>query len=179
MNMSSLNSSRHTLRRLATLLALACSGTAFAGPSVYPEGTTRLDPARAWPSFVLFTGGDQQARLIDLDGKTVHTWHDVGGFTSTLIAPELAHGERGHVLVTLESASGRGIDLVPGRAGPQVSKTIGELDWDGNVRWRFGPQAPEGLAQQHHDWARLANGHTLVLANLLAPHGIIQALLFQ
>ena len=154
------------LRTLVAGLGLLCAGFAIAGPSVYPEGTTRLDPSRAWPSFVLFTGGDETARLIDLDGRTVHTWHDVGGFASTLIAPALVQGQRGHVLVTLENATGRGIDLVPGRAGPQVSKTIGELDWDGQVRWRFGAQAPGGLAQQHHDWARLPNGHTLVLANL-------------
>lgn len=153
-------------RALAAALGLLAASLAAAGPSVYPEGTTRLDPARAWPSFVLFTGGDETARLIDLDGRTVHTWRDVGGFASSLIAPALAQGQRGHVLVTLENASGRGVDLVPGRVGPQVSKTIGELDWDGQVRWRFGAQAPGGLAQQHHDWARLPNGHTLVLANL-------------
>jgi len=152
--------------RLAAALGLLCAGLAVAGPSVYPEGTTRLDPARAWPSYVLFTGGDETARLIDLDGKTVHAWRDVGGFASVLIDPALAGGQRGHVLVTLENAEGRGVDLVPGRAGPRISKTVGELDWDGQVRWRFGPQAPGGLAQQHHDWARLPNGNTLVLANL-------------
>jgi len=155
-----------SIRRLTVSLALALAGVAHAGPSVYPEGTTRLDPARAWPSYVLFTGGDDVARLIDLDGKTVHTWPDVGSFASVFIDPALAGGERGHVLVTLENGDGRGIDLVPGRAGPRVSKTVGELDWAGNVRWRFGPQAPGGLAQQHHDWARLPNGNTLVLANL-------------
>lgn len=158
-----------THRIRARLLAAAtalCAAHALAAPSVYPEGTTRLDPRRAWPSFVLFTGGDEVARLIDLDGHTVRTWRDVGGYASTLIDPALVHGERGHVLVTLENASGRGIDLVPGRTGARISKTIGELDWDGQVRWRFGDQAPEGLAQQHHDWARLPSGHTLVLANL-------------
>ena len=150
----------------AAALVLLSAGLAAASPSVYPTGTTRLDPARAWPSFVLFTGGDETARLIDLDGRTVHTWHDVGGFAPLLIAPALTPGQRGHVLVTLENAAGRGVDLVPGRVGPQVSKTIGELDWDGRVLWRFGAQAPGGLAQQHHDWARLPDGHTLVLANL-------------
>ena len=160
---SRLQPARHAF---AAALGLLAAGLAAAGPSVYPDGTTRLDPARAWPSFVLFTGGDETARLIDLDGRTVRTWHDVGGFASQLIDPALAQGQRGHVLVTLENASGRGVDLVPGRVGPQVSKTIGELDWDGQVRWRFGAQAPGGLAQQHHDWARLPNGHTLVLANL-------------
>ncbi len=153
-------------RTFAVALGLLAAGLAAAGPSVYPQGTTRLDPARAWPTFVLFTGGDETARLIDLDGHTVRTWHDVGGFASLLIDPALAQGRRGHVLVTLENAAGRGVDLVPGRVGPQVSKTIGELDWEGQVVWRFGDQAPGGLAQQHHDWARLPNGHTLVLANL-------------
>ena len=99
-------------RAVAAALGLLAAGFAAAGPSVYPDGTTRLDPARAWPSFVLFTGGDETARLIDLDGRTVHTWHDVGGFASLLIDPALARGQRGHVLVTLENASGRGVDLV-------------------------------------------------------------------
>src|SRR5205814_600532 len=126
---------------------------AHAGPSIYAEGTTRLDPARAWTSYVLFTGGDEVARLIDLDGKTVHTWPDVGSFASVLIDPTLTGGERGHVLVTLENADGRGIDLVPGRAGPRVSKTVGELDGSGRGLWRFGAQAPRSLAQTHEDRA--------------------------
>jgi hypothetical protein len=166
MSSSSRTRRRGRLPRRAACAGLAWAAAAFAGPSVFPEGTTRLDPARAWPSYVLFTGGDETARLIDLDGRTVHTWHDVGGFASTLIAPALVGGERGHVLVTLENATGRGVDLVPGRVGPQISKTIAELDWDGRVRWTFGAQAPGGLAQQHHDWARLPDGHTLVLSNL-------------
>ena len=155
---------RFTRLMLAASAALALQA-ASAGPSVFPDGTTRLDPARAWPGFVLFTGGDNVARLVDLDGHTVRTWADAGGF-STLIDPALVHGQTGHVLVTSETDSGRGVDLVPGRVAGQVSKTIAELDWDGKPVWQFGPQAPDGLARQHHDWGRLPNGNTLVLANL-------------
>ena len=97
-------------------------------------------------------------------------WRDVGGFAPPADRPGPRPGAaRSTCVVTLENAAGRGVDLVPGRVGPQVAKTIGELDWDGQVRWRFGAQAPDGLAQQHHDWARLPNGHTLVLANLRHP----------
>jgi hypothetical protein len=60
------------------------------------------------------------------------------------------------------------------------------LDWDGNVVWQWGAQAerrmrtrrslgkasrqvPGGSAKQHHDWRRLPNGNTLVLANKVHP----------
>ena len=44
---------------------------AIAGPSVFPTGTTRYDPTKAFNSYVLFTGGDNIAHLIDLDGNSV------------------------------------------------------------------------------------------------------------
>ncbi|HTV34564.1 MAG TPA: aryl-sulfate sulfotransferase [Methylocella sp.] len=44
------------------------------------------------------------------------------------------------------------------------------MDWDGQVLGEWGgDKAPGGGAQQHHDWAHLPNGHTLVLANLIHP----------
>jgi len=145
-----------------TWICLAAS--ALAAPSVYPTGTTRYDPSRAFNSLVLFTGADNVARLIDLDGNTVHEWKDAGNL-STLLDPALTGGRRGHVLVTLETIDGRGTDLVPGQVTGKISKRIGELDWDGKAVWEFGEKAPDGLARQHHDWARLANGNTVVLAN--------------
>jgi len=141
---------------------------ALAGPSVFPTGTTRYDPARAYNSFVLFTGGDNVARLIDLNGNTVRSWKDAGGH-STLINPAVNGGHQGHVFVTLETTEGQGTDLVPDRTTGRISKTIGELDWDGKVVWQFGEKAPGGRAQQHHDWARLPNGNTVALANQVHP----------
>jgi hypothetical protein len=141
---------------------------AAAEPSVYPTGTTRYDPARAYNSYVLFTGGDNVAHLIDLDGNSVHEWKDAG-FFSSLLDPTLTLGRKGHVLLTLEAVEGTGTDLVPGVVTSRISKTIGEVDWDGKPVWTFGEKAPGGLARQHHDWSRLPNGNTLVLANLVHP----------
>lgn len=152
---------------IGTAAAALCA-LAAAGPSVFPTGTTRYDPTRAYNSFVLFSGGDNVARLIDLNGNTVHEWKDAGAF-STFIDPALVGGARGHVFVTTEQAEGSGIDLVPGRIGTRISKTIAELNWAQQPVWQFGAKAPGGLAQQHHDWARLPNGNTLVLSNLVHP----------
>jgi hypothetical protein len=50
----------------AFLCQLALSGLAFnatAEPSVYPTGVTRYDPAKAFNSYVLFSGADKITRL--------------------------------------------------------------------------------------------------------------------
>jgi hypothetical protein len=142
---------------------------ANAEPSVYPTGVTRYDPTKAFNSYVVFAGADKVTRLIDLDGNVVHEWK-YNAFPGKLLDPALTGGHLGHVLVTLTNAEGGGTSIVPGRAAPAVSKTIGELDWDGKVVWEWGgDKAPGGAAQQHHDWQRLPNGNTLILANLAHP----------
>ncbi len=149
-------------------LALALSVYAMAAPSVYPTGTTRYDPSKAYNSFVLFTGGDNIAHLIDMNGNSVHEWKDAAGH-STLIDPKVNGGQLGHVFLTLDTTEGKGTDLIPGQINTRITKTIGEQDWDGKTVWTFGEKAPGGAARQHHDWGRLPNGNTVVLANLLHP----------
>lgn len=146
----------------------ACLFPAHAEPSVYPTGTTIYDPAKAYNSFVLFVGGDDVSRLIDLNGKVVHEWK-YNGQPAAFIDPALVGGQRGHIFVTLETEEGKGTDLVPGRVQTRIRKTVGEVDWDGKTLWAFGASAPGGRARQHHDIARLPNGNTLVLANVLYP----------
>lgn len=152
---------------LVTLGALLCA-KALAGPSIFPTGTTRYDPGKAYNSFVLFSAGDNIAHLIDMNGNSVHEWKDAAAH-STLIDPALLGGQLGHVFLTLETTEGKGTDLVPGQVSRKITKTIGEQDWDGKTLWSFGDKAPGGAAQQHHDWARLPNGNTVVLANLVHP----------
>ncbi|MEF3368100.1 aryl-sulfate sulfotransferase [Methylocystis sp. 9N] len=139
-----------------------------AEPSVYPTGTTIYDPSRAYNSFVLFAGGDDISRLIDLNGNIVRDWK-YSGQPVAFIDPALLGGRRGHIFVTLETEEGKGTDLVPGRVQTRIRKTVGEIDWDGKKHWDFGASAPGGRAQQHHDIERLPNGNTLVLANIIYP----------
>ncbi len=165
---------RSGMRRLsASALVLSLAGFcamkgAKAEPSVFPTGTTIYDPARAFNSYVLFAAGDGVSRLIDLNGNVVHDWKFTGQ-PAAYIDPALIGGARGHIFVTLETEEGKGTDLVPGRVQTRITKTVGEVDWDGKPVWRFGKSAPGGRAQQHHDIARLPNGNTLVLSNIVYP----------
>ncbi|CAM3676756.1 arylsulfotransferase family protein [Polaromonas hydrogenivorans] len=161
---------------LAGLLAL-CAASASAAPSVYPTGVTRHDPARADnSSYVLFTGQDKRTHLIDLNGNEVRQW-PYEGFPPVLLDPAVTGGKLGHVLVQLS----RQLDG-PAAANALAPQSLGEVDWNGQVVWRWsGAQAqqaygsPDGAAaagpavRQHNDWRRLPNGNTAVLVSYAHP----------
>ena len=159
--------------------AMACAfatATVSAAPSVFPTGVTRYEPARAWNGYTVFSGQDGKTHLIDMNGNEVRQWPHVG-FPPVLLDPALTGGKRGNILLQLANvpgaASGNGLG----------NKAIGELDWEGKVVWQWGEGAQDayasasvqgsgaqgganaGGAKQHHDWRRLPNGNTLVLAN--------------
>ncbi len=143
-------------------------GGAFAQPSVFPTGVTKYDPARAYNSFIIFGGPDSKSHLINMDGEEVHVWN-YAGFPSEILDPAITGGKRGHILVQLSGKNTHG----PKAFGNFFNnKEIGELDWDGNIVWRWGRDAPGGAANQNHDWNRLPNGNTLVVTTLVhsVPH---------
>jgi hypothetical protein len=144
---------------------------AVASPSIYPTGTTIYDPAKAFNSFVLFNGPDQVAYLIDMNGTVVHAW-DRPGFPSKIVDPKLMGGQKGVLGTQLASISliaGLFMDgatgVIPGGPAQFNDKTFGYVDWNDKVLWQWGDQAPTGNALQHHDWARLENGDTLLLSS--------------
>ena len=146
------------LRRmaLAAVASFAIGATAYAGePTVYPTGTTIYDPARAYNSFICFSAPDGHTYVIDMDGNVVHSWKQHGN-PSEILDPKLVGGARGHVMV-------QSSELDDPRGGIFKDKTVSELDWEGKAVWTWGDQAPGGAARQNHDWARLANGDTLLL----------------
>lgn len=148
------------------------AATATAAPSVYPTGVTRYDPSAAYNCDVLFTAADGKTYLIDMNGHVIHQW-DLGGFPSKMLNPTLVQGAKGEVglqLSAVPAASGTGsTGVVPGRPAQFRNKTFGIVDWGGHIAWQWGSQAPGGAALQHHDWERLANGDTLILANKPGP----------
>jgi len=146
----------------ALALLLAAATAAHAEVSVFPTGTTIYDPARAYGSFLCFSALDGNTHVVDMDGHEVHRW-PFPGVPGEIIDPALVGGKRGHVLLQLSSGPDQ-------RGGIFSNRTVGELDWDGATLWEWGSQAPGGAARQNHDWARLANGHTLLLVTI--PHAV-------
>ena len=95
---------------LVTLFSVALAlNAAWAEPSIYPTGVTRYDPAKAYGTFILFSGGDNKTHLIDMDGREVHRWN-YPGFPSGILDPALTVGKA-------RPCHGRAFDDEEGRPG--------------------------------------------------------------
>ncbi|MCF3947090.1 aryl-sulfate sulfotransferase [Acidiphilium sp. AL] len=128
---------------------------AEATPSVFPTGVTIHDPDLAYKCLIVFSTPDGKTRVIDMQGNEVHRWNYYG-FPGRIIDPALVGEKLGHTLLQIEASHDK-------TGGILSNKVIGELDWAGRIVWHWGTQAPGGAAYQNHDWARLANGNTLLL----------------
>jgi hypothetical protein len=122
--------------------------------SVFPTATTIYDPHKAFNCYVLYDGRDGRSFLIDMNGNTVHAW-PYTGFPVEMIDPEINQGCRGHVICQKE---------------PEIfsNENLLVVDWDANIVWQWGPQAPGGSAKQNHDLAPLPNGNIMVVAKLIS-----------
>ncbi len=124
---------RHLL--IAGALSLFTVTAAYAAPSIYPTGTTILDPDNAYGGYVLINSGRNPDKyIINMNGDIVHSWKDVPGDRARL----LPNGN----LLTLN----------------QADKKVVEYDWDGKVVWEYATNRGP-----HHDVQRLPNGNTLIL----------------
>jgi hypothetical protein len=119
-------------------------------PSVFPSGVTISDSAKAYHCFALFDGRDGRSYLVDMAGNDVNVW-PYSGFPAKMIDPALNEGKRGHI-------------LCQGEDDTFSNDTLLEVDWNGDVVWRWREGAPGGSARQNHDVSRLPNGNTLVLS---------------
>jgi hypothetical protein len=119
---------------------------AGAAQTVYPTGTTILDPDRAWNGFtVLSPLATQAVIVIDMNGNVVKRWE---GFNNSAGGP--ARVFPGGIVMAASGA----------RPPHQEALELVRRDFAGNVLWRFADNESittrEGStirsARQHHDW---------------------------
>ncbi|WP_343682663.1 aryl-sulfate sulfotransferase [Acinetobacter baylyi] len=149
---------------LSSLFILSMPSLVYALPSIYPTGVTIYNPKKAFNQYVIFSGADNKTHLIDMNGHEVKQWN-YPGFPSAIVDPALTSGIKGQVLLQLEEVK-QPVALASAGNGLK-NKSVGQLDWNGNIVWQWGDKAPKGEAYQHHDIRRLPNGNTLILANLV------------
>lgn len=118
--------------------------------SVFPFGVTIHDKEAAHDCHVLYEGRGGESYLINMEGENVRTW-PFTGFPAEMIDPAINGGKKGHILCQREPDTFQ-------------NKALLEVDWDGNVVWEWGSNAPEGEARQNHDLHRLADGNTLLIS---------------
>ena len=114
----------------------------------HPTGIIHNSPS-AEKGYTLFSSqGGKHATLIDMDGQVVHRWnHDEGIVYATLL-------ENGNLLCrTLPPDD---CDVVNGIGGS--SRSLVGLNWDNEIVWEYRDP------MIHHDFVRLENGNTVVLA---------------
>lgn len=142
-------------------------------PTIYPTGATVYHPDKAWSGYTIFQAADVGALLIDMNGKEVHLWKGLRGFPNKILPG-------GYVL-------GSTAERDP-KYGFQDEVDLVQVDWDGNIVWRFNQHefiedpGHEGqwMARAHHDYQREGNpvgyyapgaepktttGNTLILAH--------------
>ena len=119
-------------------------------PSIFPTGTTLYDPQRAYNSYVLYDGRDGRSYLIDMNGNVVNRW-DYTGFPCEMIDPAINNDAKGHIVCQKE-------------AEVYSCETLLVVDWDSNIVWEWGAEAPGGKACQNHDLAPLPDGNILMVA---------------
>jgi hypothetical protein len=123
--------------------------------NVYPTGTTIYDPAKCWNGYTIFQARMFQnkqslAVLIDMNGNVVNQWKGLDGIPNKMLPG-------GYVLGNTGTRNPR--------YGSQDQLDLVQVDWDGNIVWKFNRyelvkdprQKPTWMARQHHDYQREGN----------------------
>ena len=119
-------------------------------PTIYPTGTTLAYPEKCWCGFTLYIARDTGPTLVDMNGKVRRQWQGVHGFPAKLLPGGQVMGSLG---------------MRDPRFGFMDQTDLVQVDWDGNVVWKFDQyefiEDPGGegmwMARQHHDYQRQGN----------------------
>ena len=118
--------------------------------SIYPTGTTIFDPDRCWNGYTVFQARDVGATLIDMNGNVVNQWKGLMGMPNRVLPGGYVFGSTG---------------VRNPKYGFQDHLDLVQVDWDGNIVWKFDRyerikdprQKPTWMARQHHDYQREGN----------------------
>lgn len=91
-------------------------------PSIHPTGTTIYKPEKCFNGYTLYPARENGAILVDMNGKVVHVWKDLQGFPNKLLPGGQVFGSLGV----------RNTDF-----GYQDQTDLVQVDWDGNIVWKF------------------------------------------
>lgn len=117
----------------------------------WPVGVTVYDPVRAYNGFTLFTslGGDGTHYLIDMHGKTVHTWKMPPSHYGWLLP-------NGNLLSGAVRKTGLGTAETQTPAVANVG-SVYEADWNGKIVEDWNNDAI------HHDYDKMPNGNIITI----------------
>ncbi len=139
---------------------LPAPSTLEGAPFLYPRGVTIHNPLRAYQGLNLLVDASRdpalgQVVLLGMDGSDVQVWTSpFSGMDRAELAEAL---DNGNVLVHFKDPA----------LGTEV---LVELDWNGTIVWQYTPPVGTKL---HHDFERLANGNTLLLASVTIDDPVI------
>lgn len=145
----------------------------------WPTGLTLWDRDRCWPGYTLLTPFSSPiVYLLDMNGEVVHMWFISTGTDNRMTVVTKYIGD-GHILVKSEFSAPEawGEDL----SQPDPTTWIYEMAWNSDVVWSYTPSGPPEDPHNardtigwdlryrpvapHHDFQRLPNGNTLLLAS--------------
>ena len=157
------------------LLAVFLFSTAEAYESLGgPTQLIQYKASKAYEGYTLITSMNaDKTYLIDMLGYVVHTWEHktkppglhfvllenghILGNTGTGMMQGPAGGSQPKKTENIRKPAPKGNTGKPSYGGAAAG--LIELDWDGNVVWKFEPGPTDGTV--HHDFVRLPNGNTL------------------
>lgn len=115
-------------------------------PLVFPTGTVRYDPTKAWNGYTLVPTINDGILLFDMNGNEVRRWNFQG------FPPKMLPG--GHII-------GNSGMRYP-ENGMQDGVNLAQIDYDGQLEWEFDHfekiddpgHDHRWMARQHHDFQR-------------------------
>ncbi len=115
--------------------------------TIYPTGVTIYNPKKCWNGLTIFQVQGQGAMLMDMNGVEHKLWRGLDGFPNKIFPGGFVLGN---------------IGVRPPQYGFQDNTELVQVDWDGNIVWKFDKleyiEDPNEeacwQARQHHDYQR-------------------------